>query len=171
MGMGMGHVHAISFNRARHSADEHNGAVRLHCLDDAHMGQGIVETAISIEIPRIVKKYEIAGAYDWTTVELSMGANMIVDEAYAVGCAVYRASLIEIDSMGEVNGSSYAGAIVSNAASIALDRACADEVDEIAVMAVIDYAATAGKAYTRGTFSSGYVRDVTLRFIATRPQP
>lgn len=149
MGMGMGHVHAISFNRARHSADEHNGAVRLHCLDDAHMGQGIVETAISIEIPRIVKKYEIAGAYDWTTVELSMGANMIVDEAYAVGCAVYRASLIEIDSMGEVNGSSYAGAIVSNAASIALDRACADEVDRRANDGLLTSIGLSGAAATR----------------------
>jgi hypothetical protein len=46
-----------------------------------------------------------------------------------------------------------------------------DEVDDIAVMAVIDYAGLSGKPYTRGTFSGGYVRDVTLRFISTGPQP
>ena len=46
----------------------------------------------------------------------------------------------------------------------------ADGIDEIAVMAVIDYAALSGKAYTRGSFSSGYVRDVTFRFISIGPQ-
>jgi hypothetical protein len=45
-----------------------------------------------------------------------------------------------------------------------------DGVDEIAVMAVIDYAALSGRAYTRGTFSGAYVRDVTFRFISTGPQ-
>lgn len=42
-----------------------------------------------------------------------------------------------------------------------------DGIDTIAVMAVIDYAALGGKAYTRGGFSGVYVRDVTMRFIAT----
>ena len=45
-----------------------------------------------------------------------------------------------------------------------------DGVDDIAVMAVFDYQALNGKAYTRGTFSNGYVRDVTMRFVSTGPQ-
>lgn len=45
-----------------------------------------------------------------------------------------------------------------------------DGVDDIAVMAVLDYQAQGGKAYTRGTFSSGYVRDITIRFVSTGPQ-
>lgn len=54
--------------------------------------------------------------------------------------------------------------------SFAVTLADDDGVDDIAVLAVIDYAALNGKAYTRGTFSGAYVRDVTFRFVSTGPQ-
>lgn len=54
--------------------------------------------------------------------------------------------------------------------SFAVTLADDDGVDDFAVMAVIDYAALNGKAYTRGSFSSAYVRDVVFRFISTGPQ-
>lgn len=46
-----------------------------------------------------------------------------------------------------------------------------DGVDQIAVMAQLDYAALGGRPYTRGTFSGFYVRDITMRFISTGPNP
>ena len=52
-----------------------------------------------------------------------MGTNMVVDEAHAIGRIVSCGSFIEIDSMGEINGTSHSGTIVGNTASIALDRA------------------------------------------------
>ena len=50
--------------------------------------------------------------------------------------------------MGEINGSSYAGAIVSNAAAIALDRACADEVDRRANDGLLTSIGLSGAAAT-----------------------
>ena len=58
-----------------------------------------------------------------------MGAKMVVDEAHAIGSAVYCAPFIEVDAMGEIDSMGDSGAIVSDAAAVALNRFCTDEVD------------------------------------------
>lgn len=51
--------------------------------------------------------------------------------------------------------------------SFAVSGADANNVDVVDVMARLDYEALGGKPYTRGQISSGYVKDVIFRFIAT----
>lgn len=49
----------------------------------------------------------------------------------------------------------------------AADSLGAPFVDDISVSAVPDFQSTAGKYFTRGEMSNGFVKDVTFRFIST----
>ncbi len=58
-------------------------------------------------------------------------------------------------------------AAIQNGEGFAVTGSDMNEVDLIDVLAMRDDQALGGKPYTRGSFSSGYVSDVTFRFIST----
>ena len=127
--MRVGHVHPVSLDRSGHAADKDNRAVALHPLYDSHMGQGIVDEAVSVVVPGIVEEHQIAGLHDRTAVELSVFAQMVVDQPHAVGPRVAASSFKQIDPVGEVDGSGHSGTIVRDTAALALDGSRADQVD------------------------------------------
>lgn len=82
------------------------------------------------------------------------------------GCKFYQ---IPIAKLAAILAAMESAMLAGNSFAVSLSDS--DGVDTIAVMAVVDYAALGGKAYTRGGFSGVYIRDVTLRFISTGPNP
>lgn len=81
------------------------------------------------------------------------------------GCKFYQ---IPISVLDAVLVAMETAMLAGNSFEVSLSDA--DGIDEIAVMAQVDYQALNGKAYTRGGFSGAYVRDVVMRFVSTGAQ-
>src|SRR3990167_4375280 len=60
MDMREGEIHMIQFHRAGYAADEDDGAVLVLPLNDSDVRQRVVHLAVSVEVPGIVEKYEVA---------------------------------------------------------------------------------------------------------------
>ena len=84
MDMRLVQVHAVALDSVGDAADEDHGAIRFQPFDDSHMGQGIVQLAVSVEIPCIIKKHEIAGVDVRLSMKRAMPAHVVVDESDAV---------------------------------------------------------------------------------------
>ena len=89
-----------------------------------------------------------------------MCAKMIIDEAHTVGSAAPYASVIEVDAMGQKNGSSHSGTIVGNLEAVAFDCFCSDQIgrranDGLLTAVRVCSAATSGKGSYRGTYALG----------------
>ena len=120
-------VHPISFNSAGNTADEGHGPVRAYSFDNADMSQGIVQSPVSVEVPCVVKEYQIAGTGSRGTMERSVSTYMVVDQSHPIRSGAIGAAFIEIDPMFQENGSCHTGAVVANAPPFACDRRCSDK--------------------------------------------
>ena len=125
--VGQGEIHAITFDGVGDATDEDHRAVRLHSLHDAHMGKRIVQHPVAVEVPRIVKKHEVAGMDDRSLVEGAVLAHMSIDEPDPVGCRVFGSALVQINAVFEEDGAGDAGAIIGDTAAFALNGPGADE--------------------------------------------
>lgn len=110
--IGLREIHAITFHCFSDSTDEYHCSVCLDALHDADVGQGIVDSPIPVEIPRIVEKDEIARLHDGALMNPAVLSHMGVDEPDAVGLAITGVALIQIDAMRQVDGPGYPRAVV-----------------------------------------------------------
>ena len=99
MDMRLVQVHTVTLDRVGDAADEDHGAVRFQSFNDSHMGQGIVQPAISVEIPRVIEKHEIAGTDIRPLMESAVPAHVVVDEPDAVPLRIIERPTIQIDAV------------------------------------------------------------------------
>ena len=128
MDMGEGEIHMVPFNGAGDAADEDDGAVLVLPLDDSDVRQRVVHLAVSVEVPGVVEKYEVAWMDCGALVERALLAYVGMDDPDPVGVTGAGSALIEIDSVFEINGASDSGAVVGDAAAIHVDGTGADEL-------------------------------------------
>jgi len=84
MQVGKGQIHMVSLDRAGYAADKDDGPVRVLPLHDADVGQGVVDDTVSVVIPGIVEKDQVAGAHRRSLVKLAMPTDVMVNQPDAV---------------------------------------------------------------------------------------
>lgn len=119
--MGEGEIHSVPLDCARDSTDEDDGSIMFLTFHDPYMGQRIIGEAISIVVPRIVEKDEIARADGRALMHLAVPGDVMMNQPHAVGFGIGRTAVVEIDAMLEKNRSGHAGAVVRDASSVSLD--------------------------------------------------
>jgi len=120
-------IHAVAFDSAGHTADEDHGAIRFLPLDDPDVGQRVVDLAISIVVPCVVEKDEVAGMRDRSLVECALFFYVRMDDPDTIRIGIARGTVIKIDPVFEEDSSGDARAVVSDASAIALNRFGAHE--------------------------------------------
>ena len=128
MDMREGEIHMVPFDGAGYAADEDDGAVLVLPFDDTDMREGVIDLTVSVEVPGVVEKYEVAWMDCGALMERALLAYVGMDDPDPVGVTGAGSALIEIDSVLEINGASDSGAVVSDAAAIHVDGAGADEL-------------------------------------------
>lgn len=123
-----GEIHMVPFNGAGHATDEDDGAVRFLPLDDPDVRQRVVHLAITVEVPGVVEKHEVAWMDHGSLVERALLPYVRMDDPDPVSVRVAGFALIEIDPVLEINGASDAGAVVGDAAAVHVDGAGSDEL-------------------------------------------
>lgn len=123
-----GEIHMVPFDGAGHATDEDHRAVRFLPFHDSDVRQGVVHLAISVEVPGVVEKYEVAWMDHRSLVECTLLPYVCMDDSNAVGVRVAGSALIEIDSVFEINGASHSGTVVGDAAAVHIDGAGSDEL-------------------------------------------
>lgn len=127
MDMRLVQIQAIALDCVGDATDEDHGAVRFHPFDDSHMRQRIVHLAVSVEIPRVIEKHEIA----WTDVRSSMKDAMlphvVVDEPDAVSLRIIKISTIQIDAVLKEDGSGDSCTVIGDTFALACNRPCSDQ--------------------------------------------
>ncbi len=127
MNMRLVQIHVIALDGVGDAADEDHSAVWIQLFDDSHMGQGIVQLAVSVEIPRVIEKHEIA----WTDVRSSMKGAMlphvVVDEPDAVSLRIIESSTIEIDAVLQEDGTGHPCTVIGDTFALACNSPCSDQ--------------------------------------------
>lgn len=120
-------IHAVTLDCVGDAADKHHGTVRFQVFDDSNMGQGIVQLAVSIEIPRVIEKHEVA----WTDVGPSMKSAMlsyvVVDEPDAVSFRIMNSSTVQIDAVLQEDCTGQPCTVVSDTFSLACNGPRSDQ--------------------------------------------
>jgi hypothetical protein len=116
--MGLAQVHAVAGNGTSDSADEGDRSVWLDPLDDADMCQWVVEQTVPVEVPGVVKKYQITRAYVRVMMENAMLAYMVVDQPDAVRIRLGMGTLVEVDTVLQKDGPGYSCAVVVDAPTL-----------------------------------------------------
>ena len=127
MNMRLLQVHSIALNGARDSADEDHGSIRLQFLYDADMGQGVVCIPVAIEIPRVVKKHEVAWPDIRSAMQAAISAHMVIDEPDAVGLRIMMVRTVQIDAMFKEDGMGNSSTVVGNASPLAGNGSRSDQ--------------------------------------------
>ena len=122
-----GEIHVVAVDGAGHATDEDYGAIRLLPFDNPDVRQRVVHLAIPIEVPRVVKKHEVAGMDNRSLVELALLPYVRMNEAYAIRFGIPCAAVVQIDAVFEEDGSGDTGAVVGDASAVALNRFGAHE--------------------------------------------
>lgn len=127
MDMRLLQVHAVALDCAGDAADEDHGAIRFQPLDDAHMGQGIVHLAVSVEIPRVIEKYEITGTDVRLSMKDAMLTHMVVDKSDTIPFWITESSIIQIDTMFQEDGPGNPGTVIGDTFTLACNSPRADQ--------------------------------------------
>ena len=127
MDMRLLQIHAVALDCVGHAADEDHCAVRFQPFDHPNMGQGIVQLTISVEIPRVIEKHEIA----WTNVRSSMKYAMlphvVVDEPDAISLRIIECSTVQIDAVRQKDGTGHSCTVVGDTFAPAGNRPRSDK--------------------------------------------
>lgn len=127
MDMWLLQVHSIALNGTCNTANEDHGPIRLHVLNDADMGQGIIGLSVTIEIPGVIKKHKVAWSDIRSAMEEAMSMDMVVDEPDTVGVHIPAGCSVEIDAVFKVDGTGNSGTIVGNSFAMTRDRPYSDQ--------------------------------------------
>ena len=119
MDMRLVQVHTVALDGVGDAADEDHGAIRFQAFDDPNMGQGIVQPAISVEIPRVIEKHEIAGTDIRPLMESAVPAHVVVDEPDAVPLRIIEHPTIQIDAVFQEDGTSDPRTVVGDTFTLA----------------------------------------------------
>lgn len=120
-------VHSIALNGTRNAADEDYGPVRLHFLNDADMGQGIIGLSVTIEIPGVIKEDEVAWHDIRSPMQNAMLIHMVVDESDPVGIPLSVRCPVEIDAVFQIDGTGHSGTVVGDSLTLTRDGPCSDQ--------------------------------------------
>ena len=104
MNMWFVQVHTVALNGVGNATDEDHRTIWFQPLDDSHMGQGIVQLAVSIEIPCIVEKHEVTGVDVCSPMKGAMLTHMVMDKPDAVPFRIIERSTIQIDPVLQEDG-------------------------------------------------------------------
>lgn len=88
MDLRMPEVHAVPLDGVGDAADEDHCAVRFDSFDDADVGERVIPFSISVEVPGVVKKHQVAGLGCRPLVKQALSAYMVVNEPDAVGIGI-----------------------------------------------------------------------------------
>jgi len=127
MDMWMPEIHAVSMDRGGNAANEYDCAVRLDPLDNADVGQRIIQFSISVEVPGVVEEHQVAGMDVWPPVDCALLSYMVVNKPDAVGLGIAGVSVVEIDAVLQEDGACDTGAVVGDLSVRACDRGRAHE--------------------------------------------
>ena len=127
MDMRLVQVHAVALDGVGDAADEDHGAIWFQPLDDSHMGQRIVQRAISVEIPCIIEKHEIAWVDSRLSMKGTMVTHMVVNESDAVPFRIIERSTIQIDPVLQEDGTCHPRTVVGDPLALACNGPRSDE--------------------------------------------
>jgi hypothetical protein len=119
MNMRVRQIHPIPFDCVGHAADEDNGTIRFYSFHNTDVCERIVVPAVSIGIPRIVKKHQVAGMHQRPPVNTTPLEHVVVDKPDAVRFPAVISAFIEVDPMRQINCTGDAGTIIRDAPAIA----------------------------------------------------
>ena len=119
MDMRLVQVHVVALDGVGDAADEDHGAVWFQSLDDPHMRERVVQLAVSIEIPRIIEKHEIAWADVRPSKKRAVLTHMVVDEPDAVSLRISQCATIQIDPVFEEDGTCHPCTVVGDPLALA----------------------------------------------------
>jgi len=121
-------VHPVSLNCARDTADKHHCAVRLHLFDHTDVGEWIVELPVSVEVPGIVKEYQVAGVGHRSLMKRAVPLDVGIDEFDSVGFWIMWRIAIEVNPVLQEDRACDASAVIGNLFALAGDGSSADEL-------------------------------------------
>ena len=121
-------IHAVPLNRPGHTADKNNGAVQVLALDDADMGEGIIDQAVAVVIPCVIEEYQISRTHDGPLVDFAMAPDVMVDKPHTIGFGIRGTALVEIDTVREKDGACHAGAVVGDPFAVDLNGGRSDQL-------------------------------------------
>lgn len=116
-------IHPVPFDGAGNAADKNDRPIRFLPFDDADVGQGIIDDAVSVVIPGIVEEDKIAGSYHRSFVKPAIAADVVVDQSDPVGLGVTSITVVEIDTVLQKNGAGDTGTVIRNPSAIGLNDA------------------------------------------------
>ena len=126
MDMRLVQIHAVALDGVGDAADEDHCAVWFQPFDHSNMGQGIVHFAVSVEIPRVTEKYEIAGVGVRSLMKGAMLAHMVLDEPDAISFRIIERSPIQINAVLQEDGTSDPCTVISNTFALPCNRPRSD---------------------------------------------
>jgi hypothetical protein len=127
MNMWLVQIHVVALDGVGDAADEDHSAVRFQPFDDSHMGQGIVQFSVSVEIPRVIEKHEIAWADGRSSMKGAMLSHVVVDEPDAVSLRIIERSTIEINAVLQEDGTSHPCTIIGDTFALACNSPRSDQ--------------------------------------------
>lgn len=128
MDMWPAQVHPIALNRTRDTANKHDRPIRLRLFDHPDMCKRVVELAVSVEVPCIIKEHQVAGVRDRSLVKCAVSLDVRIDQFDPVGSWVTGGIAVEINPVLQEDGARDAGAVIGNLLALAGDGPCPDEL-------------------------------------------
>ena len=121
-------IHTVAFDGTGYAADENHGAIRFLPLDDSDMRQRVIDLAISIVIPCVIKEDEVAWTDGRSLVECAVLFYVRIDDSDTVRMGIGHATVVQVDAMFEEYCSGDAGAVIGDASAIAHNRFASHEL-------------------------------------------